>query len=389
MATNGTKYLDARQIAATDEAMEAGLSVAKIEMALGLPRERWPHAIRGLKKTKHVSSPMLVNQCEKKSVPRFVAWVSGLPDDYGSMTEDALTAKGTTSATSAMASATTRASSKTPAQAQTQTNQTNQIPSPSPDGQPMLVVPVMEFVAACHKSIANARGVTRYSGNPTNENLMRYGLEVEVAGVVATMRLDLACALTKRSSRLPRDAYGDEILGAMLSPNGRHWVIAYDVSRQLDTNSPDAGNIDHLIPRSGGGESVLCNLHVMRVSRNSRKSSDAMPDVSGEPQESIDVLLAFARGCRAAVAEGRMSKPMAAQLESILHEELVACLTMLRTDERVALKVRLTGRQLVATIRSRISSVASSVVSAAMGAPDALRRQTVPSALADSLMASV
>ena len=212
---------------------------------------------------------------------------------------------------------------------------------------PRVTVPIMRFAKACEESIRQARNIIPLSGNNCRQGLMRFLIEVEVDGTVAGIRLDLACALVKRMSRLPFDAYGDVIAGAMTDRSRRRWVIAYDLSEQLGPSSPNAGNIDHLIPRVAGGSSALCNLHVMRLHNNSSKSDIPMPDISGEPQESMRVLRMLASGCRSAARSGRMDEALERRLMGIIKDDLSACMDMLPARRVVLALVGGMARHLV------------------------------------------
>lgn len=205
---------------------------------------------------------------------------------------------------------------------------------------PKVTVPVMEFAKACEKSIADGRNIVPLTGNNCRKGLMRFLVEVEAGGTVAHVRLDLACALVKRMSRLPYDAYGDVIAGAMTDRDGRRWIIAYDLSEQLTPCSPNAANIDHLIPRAAGGSSSLCNLHVMRLHDNSSKSDIPMPDISGEPQESIAVLSMLSRGCRKAALRGEMDEVLSNRIQRVIRHDLITCLDMLPAGKVIATLAR-------------------------------------------------
>lgn len=201
---------------------------------------------------------------------------------------------------------------------------------------PQVTVPIMEFARACEKSIREARNIIPLSGNNCRQGLMRFLLEVEAGGTVAGIRLDLACALVKRMPRLPFDAYGDVIEGAMTDRAGRKWILAYDMSEQLESSSPNAGNIDHLVPRIAGGSSSLCNLHVMRLHSNSSKSDIPMPDISGEPQASIRVLRMLATGCHNALENGRMDEMLGRRLLHIIREDMSICMDMIPAHKVIA-----------------------------------------------------
>ena len=201
---------------------------------------------------------------------------------------------------------------------------------------PQVTVPIMEFARACEESIKQARNIIPLSGNNCRQGLMRFLLEVEVDGTVAGIRLDLACALVKRMPRLPFDAYGDIIEGAMTDRTGRKWILAYDMSEQLEPSSPKAGNIDHLVPRVAGGSSSLCNLHVMRLHSNSSKSDIPMPDISGEPQASIRVLRMLAAGCHSALEDGRMDETLGRRLLYVIREDLSTCMDMIPARKVIA-----------------------------------------------------
>ena len=235
--------------------------------------------------------------------------------------------------------------------------------SPQKDATPV-IVPVEEFVEACVTAISSGRGLTRrHSTTKQYQNLMCWSVDAEAAGVVAPIRLDIACALAKRMNRLPEDAYGDEIRGAMLVPAANHekWVVVYDTSSPITVNSPDSGNIDHVIPRSAGGSSCLCNLQVMRVRSNIEKSSDMLPDVSGEPRESLRVLGMLRRGARMAAARGQIDDTTSDAFERLLREETAECLSMLKTREVMAIiaqkGARRAGRCLGNAMRDAVGAV--------------------------------
>ena len=239
--------------------------------------------------------------------------------------------------------------------------------SPAQAGTAPLVVPIGEFAEACMDAIESARGLTRrHSSNKQYQNLMCWSVDAEAGGAVGVVRLDIACALAKRMSRLPEDAYGEEIQGAMLVPAGDHkkWVVSYDMSSAVTTNSPDSGNIDHVIPRSAGGSPCLCNLQVMRVRSNTEKSSDVLPDVSGEPQESLRVLEALQRGARGAAAEGRISDATLDAFDRILCTEISECLSMLKTREVAAVIARKGARRAGRCLGNAIRDAAGAVVRA-------------------------
>lgn len=209
--------------------------------------------------------------------------------------------------------------------------------------EPPLVIQIGQFAKACAESISSARGLSHHhKASKQYQNLMCWTIDVTVEGITAPIRLDIACALAKRAGRLPADAYGEEIRGAMLDAGAEtaKWLLSYDASAPLAANDPDSGNIDHVVPRSAGGSSCLCNLQVMRTRSNMEKSSEATPDVSGEPQQSLRVLEMLSRGVRQAHAEGRVDDRTRDYFERLMREEVSECLSMLRTREILAVVAR-------------------------------------------------
>ena len=222
--------------------------------------------------------------------------------------------------------------------------------APSQGQAPQVTVPIMEFAKACEESIGQARNIVPLRGvrSQRRQGLARFMLDVEAGGTVAGIRLDHACAIVKRMPHLPLDAYGEAIAGAMTDSTGRRWIVAYDLSEQLGPDSPDAGNIDHLVPRCAGGSSSLCNLHVMRLQNNSRKSDTPMPDISGEPQACIRALRMLAAGCHRALDEQRMEESLGHLLLYIIHEDLSACMDMIPMRELIATTIGAVAREATA-----------------------------------------
>lgn len=336
---NKVRYLSASQLARHE--VMADIPRARIEYGLANPQRAYAHGIAV--KTKGQHRGCLVVQSEKELV-RFAGWVRAMGDGMDG------TAKPLTLDASARVS-----------------------------------VPIGEFVTACEQAVADARGLALVHKGKNYENLMRYKVDVTAGGVTAQMRLDLACALLKRRS-LPLDAYGETIQGAVIctSPNP-HWIISYNLGVRVTSASDDAGSIDHLVPRSAGGKSVLCNLQVMRKVSNSIKSSATMPDVSGEPQESMAVLRVLARGIRRAGEEGTLPRATRASIEKVMRGEFAACLEMLSPGDVARLAVGLAGGRVAGAVTGLAKRVASSAASLA-SAPRQTLRQGVSSALVSSLM---
>ena len=174
-------------------------------------------------------------------------------------------------------------------------------------------------------------GSRRSAGRPALQrtHLCDYLLEVCLHGTRRRIRLDLAMALAKRGPQLPLDAYGKEIAGIAAPVGSKKWVVAYALGDERLVRTVDMGNIDHVVPRSEGGRTRLCNLQVMRSSENSRKASAIIPDVSGEPAVSLRVVMSLARGVAAASSAGRIPEDLADSLMSVCRREVSACAGML------------------------------------------------------------
>lgn len=227
---------------------------------------------------------------------------------------------------------------------------------------PLVVVEPAEFAEACLAAIRNATGVSlRRSRSIQQEGLMVFDIDVTASGVTHPIRLDLACAMAKRAATMPYDAYGERIAGVVPMHNGKgwgdRWLITYDLSGGMLANSPASASIDHVIPRAKGGPTALCNLQLMRTSANSHKSDTPMPDVSGEPQESMAVLGTLAAGCRDAMDAGTLDAATGRMLLGAIRVDVTECLAAL------------SGPQVAASVaRSVAGRVASSVRRAAGGA---------------------
>lgn len=174
-------------------------------------------------------------------------------------------------------------------------------------------------------------GSTRSAGRAPSQrtHLCDYLLEVCLHGVRRRIRLDLAMALAKRGTKLPMDAYGKEIAGIAAPVGSKKWVVAYALGDERLVRTVDSGNIDHVVPRSEGGRTRLCNLQVMCSAENARKASVIVPDVSGEPVVSLRVVMTLAEGVARAHAEGRLDEDVLESAMAICRREVAACAGML------------------------------------------------------------
>lgn len=154
------------------------------------------------------------------------------------------------------------------------------------------IVPIRRFAIACMDAIEQGR-IQKKNNGKTFSQLNALNLMVTVNGITAALRLDIALALLKRGRKLPIDAYGETVVGALCSVanNKPVWKISYAYP---DDNgkvaSTELANIDHVFPQSKGGQTRLCNLQMMRTYNNSVKSNTIVPDVDGEPLVSLLVL---------------------------------------------------------------------------------------------------
>lgn len=199
---------------------------------------------------------------------------------------------------------------------------------PSDFGTPL--VSVDAFAVACSKAVHDGRiAIANKSGREYCNHLSTMRLVVTVGGLAADLRLDIALALLKRGTKLPYDAYGERMLGAMVRRNnatGRlSWKLVYKVQDTGKVREPDLANIDHVFPQARGGRTRLCNLQVMHTRLNSHKSDGLMPDVNGEPMTSLAVLKMLDDGVRNAHANGDIDDAMFHAWNELYDDEAHAC----------------------------------------------------------------
>lgn len=160
--------------------------------------------------------------------------------------------------------------------------------------------------------------------------ILAYNLRVNLANLTGTIRLDLALALMKRGTRLPYDAYGEQIAGGFFTASSDSRAssshpdtsnLSLKITYSYDVDDKEAyGTIDHVIPQSAGGQSVLCNLQLMKKTSNEQKSSEQMPNITGEPTVSEVWIQKMMSGI---YDSGNMA--LYAEFVSILETEIVAC----------------------------------------------------------------
>ena len=239
--------------------------------------------------------------------------------------------------------------------------------SPAQAGTAPLVVPIGEFVVTAEDM---SYETTHFLWSPAGTSMAPCISSPYASSGRRLMRFARAQAMSSLTTPTapPASASTDQHI--------RFWYCLFELwrrvrpradsmaSMQASANSPDSGNIDHVIPRSAGGSPCLCNLQVMRVRSNTEKSSDVLPDVSGEPQESLRVLEALQRGARGAAAEGRISDATLDAFDRILCTEISECLSMLKTREVAAVIARKGARRAGRCLGNAIRDAAGAVVRA-------------------------
>ena len=157
--------------------------------------------------------------------------------------------------------------------------------------------------------------------------LNAYRCNLLINGMYCWMRLDMALAFLKRIGHDGIDAYGQRIHGGYVIRDTSQLRLTYQPSHDAsDTSNLHDASIDHVVPQSVGGDTVLCNLQICETKTNQLKSSHSMPDVSGEPEISLRVLSELLTGMC-------MHRPHDAMfdmlMETIVHE-MDACKDMMR-----------------------------------------------------------
>jgi hypothetical protein len=199
---------------------------------------------------------------------------------------------------------------------------------------PIPFVPAGRFAQACSEAIDAGRiAPTSPLRRSAGSHLDDFYLIPRVAGVEAYIRLDYACAIAKRAKGMPCDAYGDRIYGVMLQDRSsgkalryKKWVVAYDYDAKRNmVRQENVASIDHVLPQSRGGRTRLCNLQLMRIKSNSRKGSDDVPDVSGEPGVSLKVMARLLRGVARGRSGGELDEGAYADIVPVIHAEMQAC----------------------------------------------------------------